>query len=29
MTDFPIQDMYFQGRRMVQAPHDNRPYLDE
>lgn len=29
MTDFPVSDFRFVGRRMVQASYDNRPYLDE
>ena len=29
MTDYPIYDIYFAGRRMTLAKEDNRPYLDE
>lgn len=29
MTEFDIEDVRFLGRRMVQSPNDNRPYLDE
>ena len=29
MSEFDIGDIKFEGRRMVQAPADNRPFLDE